>query len=117
MLLDRGVAASMASTAAFVVLVTANAVLILASRSARTTWRSLFEGLSAVGRWVLAGTLAALTDITVVPFLVQPFRLVPLPPGYWLASLLVGLSLVLLFQLTKRVLTMHGSQATPAPGN
>ncbi|MBK7264594.1 MAG: cation-translocating P-type ATPase [Rubrivivax sp.] len=117
LLLDRGVAAGMASTAAFVVLVTANAVLILASRSARTTWRSLFAGLSAVGLWVLASTLAALSAITMVPFLAQPFRFVPLPPAYWLASLLVGLSMVLLFQLTKRVLAMHGSRATPAPSN
>ncbi len=117
LLLDRGVVAGMASTAAFVVLVTANAVLILPSRSARTTWRSLFKGLSAVGRWVLAGTLAALTAITVVPFLAQPFRFVPLPPGYWLASLLIGLSMVLLFQLTKQVMSMHSSRTTPAPGN
>ncbi len=116
LLLDRGVAAGMASTAAFVVLVTANAVLILASRSARTTWRSLFDGLSAVGRWVLAGTLAALTAITVVPLLAQPFRFVPLPPAYWLASLFVGLSMVLLFQLTKRVLSQVGTRATPALG-
>ena len=117
LLLDQDVAAGMASTAAFVVLVTANAVLILASRSAQTTWRSLFKGLSAVGRWVLAGTLAALTAITVVPFLAHPFRFVPIPPGYWLASLVIGLSMVLLFQLTKRVLSLHGSRAKPAPGH
>ena len=43
--------------------------LILASRSALTTWRSLFDGLSAVGRWVLAGTLASLSAITMVPLL------------------------------------------------
>jgi Ca2+-transporting ATPase len=116
-LLGQGVAAGMASTSAFVVLVTANAVLILPSRSARTTWRSLFAGLSAVGRWVLAGTLAALSAITVLPFLARPFRFVPLPPGYWLASLLVGLSMVLLFQLTKRVLPMHGPRPKPATGD
>ncbi len=116
LLLEWGVVTGMASTAAFVVLVTANAVLILTSRSALTTWRSLFEGLSAVGRWVLAGTLAALTAITVVPLLAQPFRFVPLPPGYWLASLLVGVSMIWIFQLTKRVLPVHGSRSTPAPG-
>lgn len=91
--------------------------LILASRSARTTWRSLFKGLSAVGRWVLAGTLAALTAITVVPFLAQPFRFVPLPVGYWLASLLVGLSMVLVFQLTKHLLSMHRARITRAAGH
>jgi Ca2+-transporting ATPase len=68
-----------------------------------------------VGRWVLAGTLAALTAITVVPFLAHPFRFVPLPPGYWLASLVMGLSMVLLFQLTKRVLFILGSRAILAP--
>lgn len=114
LMLDQGVVAGMASTAAFVVLVTANAVLILASRSTQTTFRSLFGGLSAAGLWVLVGTLAALTAITVLPFLAHAFRFVPLSPAYWWASLLIGLSMVMLFQLTKRAMSMHGSRATPA---
>ncbi len=114
-LLQAGVAAGMASTAAFVVLVTANAVLILASRSTRTSWPSLVQGLSRVGRWVLAGTLAALAAVTVVPPLASAFKFVPLPAPYWLGSVAIGLAMVILFQLSKRILGPSARRSSQVP--
>ena len=57
----------MASTSAFVCLVTANAALILPSRNPRTTWRSLWQGLPPITLWILGLTLLALLGITHVP--------------------------------------------------
>ncbi len=94
--------AAVASTAAFVVLVTANAVLILPSRSNQTRWRSLWTGLTPVSLWVLGGTLAALTATTTVPWLAEPFKFSPLSPMQWLAALAAGLALVVVFTANQR---------------
>jgi Ca2+-transporting ATPase len=104
--LARGAPAGMAGTAAFVALVTANAALILPSRSARAGWRSLGAGLTSISRWVLAGTLLALLAVTVVPVLARAFGFVPLAPLHWLAALATGLALLVPFQWNKRLL--HG---------
>lgn len=96
--------AATASTAAFVVLVAANAVLILPSRNSQTRWRSLWAGLTPVSLWVLGGTLAALTAITTVPWLAQAFSFTPLPAPHWLAALAAGLLLVVPLLLCKRLL-------------
>ena len=96
--------AATASTAAFVVLVAANAVLILPSRTSQTRWRSLWAGLTPVSLWVLGGTLAALTAITTVPWLAQAFSFTPLPAPHWLAALAAGLLLVVPLLLCKRLL-------------
>ncbi len=100
-LLERGLPAGMASTAAFVALVSANAALILPSRTARTDWRSLAAGLTPVSRWVLAGTWLALLAVTAVPMLARNFGFTPLPPLQWLAALAVGLAMVPLLHLSK----------------
>jgi Ca2+-transporting ATPase len=100
-LLSQGMAAEGASTAVFVVLVTANAALIFASRSSQTSWRSLWTGFTGGGAWVLAATLLALMLITNVPVLAQAFGFTPLAPLYWLATLAAGCSLLLLFQQNK----------------
>lgn len=98
--------ASMASTAAFVVLVTANAALIVPSRSSQTPWRSLWSGFTPVSLWVLGGTLLALTAITTAPPLARAFGFAPLAAAHWLAAVAVGLSLLVPFHLSKTVL--HG---------
>ena len=102
--LRQGWPAAMAATAAFVVLVTANAVLILPSRSARTAWRRLGAGLTPISRWVLAGTFAALLAVTALPWLARPFGFAPLSPGQWLAAFAAGLAMVLPFQASKGLL-------------
>ncbi|QLA80480.1 cation-translocating P-type ATPase [Acidovorax sp. JMULE5] len=101
-LLGQAAHAATASTAAFVVLVAANAALILPSRSNQPSWRSLWAGLTPVSLWVLGGTLAALTAITTVPWLAAAFRFAPLSFPQWLAALGAGLALVAVFQGCKR---------------
>ncbi len=94
--------AGIASTVAFVVLVTANAALILPSRSSQTRLRSVWRGLTPVSLWVLGGTLAALTAITTVPWLAQWFKFSPLPPAHWFAAVAAGLALVVVFTANQR---------------
>ena len=84
------------------VLVAANAALILPSRSSQTVWRSLWKGLTPVSLWVAGGTLAALTAITTVPWLANAFRFVPLSPLHWFMALLAGLLLTVVFMANKR---------------
>ncbi|MBV5294610.1 MAG: cation-translocating P-type ATPase [Curvibacter lanceolatus] len=103
-LLSRGQPAGLASTVAFVLLVAANAALILPSRSGRVGWQSLFKGLTPVSLWVLGGTLLALCAITTVPWLAAPFHFVALAPGLWLATLAAGFSLLLVFVGNQRLL-------------
>jgi len=103
--------AAAASTAAFVVLVAANAVLILPSRNNQTRWRSLWQGLTPVSLWVLGGTLVALTSITTVPWLAHAFGFVPLSLPKWLATLGVGLLLVMPLLLCKRLVRPRNQQA------
>ena len=103
--------AAAASTAAFVVLVAANAVLILPSRNNQTRWRSLWQGLTPVSLWVLGGTLVALTSITTVPWLAHAFGFVPLSLPKWLATLGVGLLLVVPLLLCKRLVRPRNQQA------
>lgn len=115
-LLAWGMPGGMASTAAFVALVTANAALILPSRSARTDWRSLGARLTPVSRWVLAGTLLALLAVTQLPVLARNFGFVPLSALHWLAALAPGLAMVPLLHLSK-VLLVRGRDlsASKAP--
>ena len=94
--------AATASTAAFVVLVAANAALILPSRSSQTRWRSLWAGLTPVSLWVMGGTLAALAAITTVPWLAGAFKFVPLPALHWLLALMAGLVLTVAFVANQR---------------
>jgi Ca2+-transporting ATPase len=109
-LLGLGMPGGMASTAAFVALVSANASLILPSRTARTDWRSLGAGLTPVSRWVLACTMLALLAATSIPWLAQNFGFLPLTPLQWLAALAAGLAMVPLLHLSK-VLLMRRTDA------
>jgi P-type Ca2+ transporter type 2C len=105
-LLGQPAHAATASTAAFVVLVAANAALILPSRSSDTPsvwgWRSLWAGLTPVSLWVAGGTLAALTAITTVPWLSKAFKFAPLSLSHWFMALLAGLMLTVVFAANKR---------------
>ncbi|MDI1272887.1 cation-translocating P-type ATPase [Polaromonas sp.] len=118
--LVQDVPAGMASTAAFVVLVTANAALIVPSRSSLSKWRSLWSGFTPVSLWVLGGTLLALTAITTAPPLTRAFGFAPLAAADWLAALAVGLSLLVPLHLIKTVLPVRSRPMGPpgkqAPG-
>jgi Ca2+-transporting ATPase len=102
-LLALDMPAAMASTAAFVALVTANAALILPSRSARTDWHSMAAGLTPVSRWVMACTLLALVAVTAIPVLAQAFGFQPLSAMQWMAAMAAGLAMLPLFHLSKLV--------------
>ena len=97
-MLHQGASAAMASTSAFVCLVTANAALILPSRNPQTTWRSLWQGLPPITLWILGLTLLALLGITHVPAVAQVFQFVVLSPLAWLSAFAWGLGTVAVLQ-------------------
>jgi Ca2+-transporting ATPase len=101
-LLSQEIAAATVATAAFVILVTANAALILPSRSARTEWHRLWYHLTPTSVWVLGITLLALVAITCIPVLAQPFRFTPMSGQAWLGSFLIGLLLLPCFNIIKK---------------
>ncbi|MFN7156054.1 MAG: cation-translocating P-type ATPase [Acidovorax sp.] len=101
-LLSQPAHAATASTAAFVVLVAANAALILPSRSNQTSLRSLWTGLTPVSLWVLGGTMAALTAVTTVPWVANAFKFSPLSPLHWVMAVLAGLALMVVFAANQR---------------
>jgi Ca2+-transporting ATPase len=102
-LLSQEIAAATAATAAFLILVTANAVLILPSRSARTEWQRLWYSPTPTSIWVLGITLLALATITCVPMLAQLFRFTPMNAQAWLGSLFIGVMLLPGFHLIKNI--------------
>jgi Ca2+-transporting ATPase len=102
-LLSQEIAAATAATAAFVILVTANAALILPSRSARTEWHRLWYHLTPTSAWVLGITLLALAAITCIPVLAQPFRFTPMSGQAWLGSFFIGLLLLPCFNIIKKI--------------
>jgi len=101
-LLSQEMADATAATAAFVILVTANAVLILPSRSARYEWRQLCSPLTSTSLWVLGVTLMSLIAITCVPVLAQPFRFGSISTQVWLVCFVFGLLFLPLFQVIKQ---------------
>jgi Ca2+-transporting ATPase len=102
-LLSQEIAAATSATAAFVILVTANAALILPSRSARTEWHRLWYHLTPTSVWVLGITLLALVAITCIPVLAQPFRFTPMSGQAWLGSFFIGLLLLPCFNIIKKI--------------
>ncbi len=103
-LLSFGKDARAAATSAFVLLVVANALLILPNRHARPGWRWLFAGLPPVSLWVIGGTVSALWLVTQLAPVARAFRFAPLPAGEWLAAALAGAALLPLYLLARRLL-------------
>lgn len=101
-----------AATAAFVALVTANAVLILPARSSNTEWRQLWRELTPTSLWVLGITLMALATITSLPLFADAFRFATLSPAGWLGSFIAGLLVLPGFQIIKKIVRA----LTPSPG-
>jgi len=115
--MGRGLPAETAATATFLLLVVANAVLILPSRSARARWRDLGAGLTRISLIVFTGTLAALVAVTTVPPLAGAFGFATLPPLQWLGAVACGLSMLVVFQATKQALaTRKEWRAHAQPG-
>ena len=101
-LMGHDEAVASAGALVFAVLVIANAVLILPSRSRHPAWRRLFSGLTPVSLWVLTGTLLALGAVVLVPPLAQAFGFSALSAPFAALALILGCALLLPFQLTKR---------------
>jgi len=99
--LARGIATEEARAMAFLALVTANAVLIFASRSPRPGWHGMFSGLSPLAVWVLVGTLAAVAVITTVPPAAAAFGFAPPSAANWLLAAGAGAATLLLFMAAK----------------
>ncbi len=112
-LLALGRAADSAATAAFVLLVVANALLILPNRHPRPGWHWLFAKLTPVSLWVIGGTVAALWLGTNVAPIARAFRFVPLPAVEWFLAALAGAALLPLYLLARRLLPrrVNGSGA------
>jgi P-type Ca2+ transporter type 2C len=105
-LLAQGMQSDQARSFVFVMLVTANAALILPSRRGLGTgWRTLFSALPPVTVWVMGGTLAALLLVTALPALAPTFRFAPLPLTQWLAAFALGVLMLAPFQWVRRALT------------
>lgn len=102
LLLDAGEALSSAAASVFVLLVMANAMLILPSRSRHREWHRLWSGLPRVSIWVMAGTAAGLWVVTMVPGIAPAFRFTPLAPEVWWLSALGGVGMLGVFQVAKR---------------
>ncbi len=102
--LALGKEAGAAATSAFVLLVIANALLILPNRRQRSGWRGLFSELTPVSLWVAGGTVAALWLVTNLAPVARAFRLVPLPTLEWLASAGAAIALLPLYLLARRIL-------------
>ncbi|WP_255377108.1 cation transporting ATPase C-terminal domain-containing protein [Sulfuriferula sp. AH1] len=107
--LAAGIDTAQARTMTFVALITANAVLILSSRSLLPgPWRALRGGNRATC-WVLAGTLLALVVVTWVPAVAQVFAFAPLAWGYWLTAFGIGAASFIVFESVK----WRGSRGMP----
>lgn len=100
-ILNLNFSSGIAGCAAFLLLVTANAVMIFPNRSTVVEWRGLFKGLSAVSIWVLLGTLSALMFITAIPMVAAAFGFVVLSPVFWGMVVLLGVLLLLPLQILK----------------
>ncbi len=91
----------------FVLLVSANALLLVPSRTPTADWSALRRGWSPAGGWVLGITFLALGLVTGLPALASSFGFAPLSLAQWGVASLVALPLlalqVLLWRLWWRV--------------
>ena len=97
-----------ASACAFVMLVTANAILIVATRSATMRLTNLGSDFTSISLWVLAMTFVALVVVTTYPALIEAFKFTPVSVKQWLTSFgcgLLMLPLYLAFQWAEKKLT------------
>lgn len=103
-LLAQGWQTELARSLVFVMLVTANAALILPSRHSSGSWQAMFSGLPRVTLLVMGGTLLALLLVTTWPALAATFRFAPLSALQWLAAFGLGVAMLLPFHAVRRVL-------------
>ncbi len=110
-LLADGMPAAKAAAATFIVLITADAMLILPSRSAQITWRSLWADMPAISIAALIATFVALLMITRLSWISEAFRFGHLSYPEWFMYLGIGISLLLVLQITKMLIGSNGKDA------
>jgi len=99
--INSGIAVEETRALAFIVLVVANAVLILPSRFPQSGWRETFTGLPKVGIWILLGTLASLLAVVAIPDVAAAFKFQPPSLKHGTAAVIAGIAMLLPFQAIK----------------
>jgi len=94
-MLSQPAYAHLAGSAAFTLLVAANAGLILPNRASGPHVWGLVAGMPVVSRWVMGVTVACLGLFTGWPVIAGWLGLVALPPEVWLACAGAGLATLL----------------------
>jgi P-type Ca2+ transporter type 2C len=100
--ISNGNATDGARALAFIVLVVANAALILPSRSPESEWRQMFAGLTPVVPWVIGGTLLGLLLVTCIPTIAAAFAFQAPTIRQGLVALGSGVGMLFLFEITKK---------------
>jgi Ca2+-transporting ATPase len=100
-LLDMGQPRHSAAALAFVLMVAANTVLILPSRTRERQWHALWQGIPSVSLLIMLATLTGLWLVTQVAPVAAAFRFMPLPYTAWLIAFGGGVAMLLLFQMAK----------------
>jgi Ca2+-transporting ATPase len=108
--LSTGLVTEEARALAFIVLVTANAALILSVRAPQQNWRHKFAAPSGVALAVLAATLIGLAIVTSVPAIASAFVFQPPTLSHALLAYAAGLGIVLLSEIGKNLLGGMGNQ-------
>jgi Ca2+-transporting ATPase len=101
--LHIGIETGEARAMAFVALITANTALIYSSRSVQPFSHRSFRSLSRVGWRVVAGTVAALAFITLIPPAAVLFGFSPLSPFQWIGSFGAGIAALAGFEIVKKL--------------
>ena len=100
-LLNIGQPKHSAAALAFVLMVVANTVLILPSRTRERQWRALWQGIPRISLAIMLATIAGLWMVTQVAPVAAAFRFIPLAYSDWLLAVAGGLAMLLLFQMVK----------------
>ncbi len=111
LLQQEGTAPAAAATSAFILLVCANALLILPLRSPDAGWRKLGSGLPAISAWVMTATLGGLLLVTTVAPVARAFGFAVLPAWQWLACALAALAALPAYQGLRLALSPMPSAA------
>jgi hypothetical protein len=84
-----------------VLMVVANTVLILPSRTRERQWRALWQGIPRISLVIMLATIAGLWVVTQVAPVAAAFRFIPLAYSDWSLAVAGGLVMLLLFQMVK----------------
>jgi Ca2+-transporting ATPase len=102
--LSTNIVVEQARAMSFIVLVTANAVLIFATRSPEPGWRAMFARLSPVSAIVLASTWLGLTLAVCVTPIAEAFAFQPPSLAQYTLAASIGVAMLLPFAAVKALM-------------